>query len=183
MNIKSVFDKVYAAVDGLGKVINMICLVCACIAGVGMFVCLIYGFFTRYVIGFQAIWTEEIARFCLIWVTMTGCSVAWRNNQLTRFTILLDKLPRGARMIQEIIVTLFVGIYLTIFCISGNAALVIFKITKASVTKLSLKYVAFGLYLGAAAMVYHCIPKLMMQIHDAVMYFQGKPSVETGEVK
>lgn len=181
MKDKNLFDIVYGAASGLGKIINYICLAAACLSGIGMTVCLVWGVFTRYIIGFQAIWTEELARFFLIWMTMTGCSVAWYNGNLTRFTVVLDRMPEGGRRIQEILITLLVAAYMTIFCLSGNAAMAIFKITKASVLKFSLKYVAAGLYLGAAAMVYHCIPKLMLQIKDTVVYFKSKKE-STGEV-
>lgn len=181
MKEKTLFDKIYGAAAGLSKALNYICLGAACLSGIGMAVCLVWGVFTRYVIGFQAVWTEELARFFLVWMTMTGCSVAWYNGDMTRFTIILDRVPQGFRYFQEILITLLVTVYMVIFCLSGNAAMVVFKITKASVLKFSMKYVAAGMYLGAAAMAYHCIPKLMLQIKETVDYFKPKKE-RTGEV-
>jgi len=37
----------------------------------------VWGVFTRYVMGAQAEWTEELARFLLIWVSLLGGAVAF----------------------------------------------------------------------------------------------------------
>lgn len=37
----------------------------------------VWGVFTRYVIGEQAKWTEELARFLLVWVSLLGGAVAF----------------------------------------------------------------------------------------------------------
>lgn len=182
MKTKSIYNTSYNILNKTGNVINYICLTLACLAGIGMFGCLIWGVFTRKVLGYQAIWTEELARFCLIWVTMTGCSVAWKNNTMTRFRVVIDRVPEGARRILEVVVTLLVVAYLVLFLFSGNAAMVVFKITKASVLKIPLSWVASGLYVGACAMIYHSIPRLMEQVKSVVDYYKEKPETK-GEVQ
>lgn len=37
----------------------------------------VWGVFTRYVMGEQASWTEELARFLLVWVSLLGGAVAF----------------------------------------------------------------------------------------------------------
>lgn len=174
MKSKSIYGTSFNLLNRLGDVINYICIALACLAGIGMFGSLIWGVFTRKVLGYQAIWTEELARFCLIWVTMTGCSVAWKNNSMTRFRVVIDRVPEKVRLFLEVLTTLLVVAYLVLFLISGNAAMVVFKITKASVMKIPLSYVAAGLYVGACAMIYHSIPRLMEQVKAIVDYYKGK---------
>ena len=40
----------------------------------------VLGVFTRYVMGEQAKWTEELARFLLIWVSLLGSAVAFGSK-------------------------------------------------------------------------------------------------------
>ncbi|HKL22088.1 MAG TPA: TRAP transporter small permease [Tichowtungia sp.] len=40
----------------------------------------VWGVFTRYVMGEQAKWTEELARFLLVWVSLLGGAVAFGNK-------------------------------------------------------------------------------------------------------
>ena len=41
----------------------------------------VWGVMTRYLIGEQAKWTEELARFLLIWVSMLGGALAFRRRE------------------------------------------------------------------------------------------------------
>lgn len=41
----------------------------------------VWGVATRYVLGEQAKWTEELARFLLIWVSMLGGALAFRRRE------------------------------------------------------------------------------------------------------
>lgn len=50
------------------------------------------------------IWTEELARFCFIWIIMTGAMIAMRDND--HFTV--DLLPRPATNKGKAVAALFV---------------------------------------------------------------------------
>jgi TRAP-type C4-dicarboxylate transport system permease small subunit len=52
-----------------------------------------YQFFTRYVLGNSAAWTEEIARYLLIIVTFVGASMAVRRNTHIQVEFLFRFLP------------------------------------------------------------------------------------------
>jgi len=49
--------------------------------------------FTRYVLNNSLSWTEELSRFCFIWVNILGATVCLRNNSHARVTALTDLLP------------------------------------------------------------------------------------------
>ncbi|MEM6395166.1 MAG: TRAP transporter small permease [Bacteroidota bacterium] len=57
----------------------------------------LWGVFTRYALGNQAGWTEELARFLLIWIGLLG--TAWASGQRMHLSITLlpDKLEGKAR--------------------------------------------------------------------------------------
>ena len=52
-----------------------------------------YQFFTRYVLGNSAAWTEEIARYLLIIVTFVGASMAVRRNTHIQVEFIYRYLP------------------------------------------------------------------------------------------
>ena len=164
--MKQASTAVYRVTDAVSSLLNRICSVLTCLIGAGMVFCVVWGVFTRYCLGNQAIWTEEIARFLLVWLTFIGCSVAWRRNNMVRVTFLLNKVTPRGRQILEIVCTLFVAGYLIFFLCSGQAALLIFKMQKESITKISMIWPALGLYIGAVVMVFHCVPRLMKQLAE-----------------
>jgi TRAP-type C4-dicarboxylate transport system permease small subunit len=55
-----------------------------------------YQFFTRYVLGDSAAWTEEIARYLLIVVTFVGASLGVRRNTHIHVEFLYRYIPAAA---------------------------------------------------------------------------------------
>lgn len=55
------------------------------------------GVFHRYVLVNPLGWTEEVARFCLVWITFLAAPLALRRGQHMQMDLLYARLPRGAR--------------------------------------------------------------------------------------
>ena len=70
-----------------------------------------WGVFTRYVLRSQAEWTDELARFLLIWIALLGGAVAFGTKGHLGVDYLVGKLhPEGAKLmaiIGQIIVLIF----------------------------------------------------------------------------
>jgi C4-dicarboxylate transporter DctQ subunit len=49
----------------------------------------------RYVFNLPLFWTEETARYCLIWASMLGAGYALRHGQHIAVTYVVDRLPAG----------------------------------------------------------------------------------------
>jgi TRAP-type transport system small permease protein len=71
-------------------------------------------FFTRYVLNDSLAWTEEIARYALIWITFIGAAVVVRKNSHIAVEVLLHFLPAGSARILLALVDLakllFIGL-------------------------------------------------------------------------
>lgn len=53
--------------------------------------------FSRYVIGSSLVWSEELARYALIWSAMVGSAVAYREGSHIGITLLVDMCPERLR--------------------------------------------------------------------------------------
>ncbi len=86
-----------------------------------MTVDVLWGVFTRYIVGNQASWTEELARFLLIWIGMLGAAFAAGLQMHLAIDLLPQRLagPSKSRLlvIIDIIVILFV---LAVMVIGGS---------------------------------------------------------------
>lgn len=60
--------------------------------------CLCWQVYGRYVLNHAPGWTEEVARFLMVYVTMLGSAVVMRRHGHIEVTALVDALPRRLRL-------------------------------------------------------------------------------------
>ena len=63
----------------------------------------VWGVFTRYVMGEQAKWTEELARFLLVWVSLLGGALAFGTKGHLGVDYFVGKLHCDARKLMTLI--------------------------------------------------------------------------------
>jgi len=73
----------------------------------GVFVVLLldvlWGVFTRYLLGDQARWTEELARFLMVWLAFLGAALAYLRRQHLGVEILVDRMHPSARRVALLV--------------------------------------------------------------------------------
>jgi len=62
-----------------------------------------YGVFTRYVLNNTPSWTEELARYFMIWMALLATSICQRRDEHVYITFIIDKLPGFIRKIIKVI--------------------------------------------------------------------------------
>lgn len=108
--------KLLALKNGMTAVLNW-----ALIIAVALLVLdVVWGVFTRYALGEQAKWTEELARFLLIWVALLGGAVAFGTKGHLGVDYFVGKLHSDSRKLMacvaQVIVLLFAA---TVFVYGG----------------------------------------------------------------
>jgi TRAP-type C4-dicarboxylate transport system permease small subunit len=81
----------------------------------------LWGIFTRYALGSQASWTEELARFLLIWIGLLGAS--WASGQKMHLSIDLLQpglSSRNQQLLGRCIATLVALFAFTVLLIGGS---------------------------------------------------------------
>ena len=110
----------------------------------------VWGVFSRYVLNAQAKWTEELARFLLIWVSLLGGAVAFGAKAHLGVDFLVVKFHPSARKLMAVVVHLVVLAFaVSIFVVGGTAvvrdALAMEQTTPALGLKMGHVYLALPL--------------------------------------
>lgn len=63
----------------------------------------LWGVFTRYLLGDQARWTEELARFLMVWLAFLGAALAYARQAHLGVDILVARMDPSARRIVVLI--------------------------------------------------------------------------------
>ena len=124
----------------------------------------VWGVFTRYAMGQQANWTEELARFLLIWVTLLGGAVAFGNKGHLGVDYFVGKLHMDARKTMAVIGHLIVLFFaIAIFLYGGSRvvsdALAMEQMTPALGWRMG--YVYLALPISGAFMVLYTVENLL----------------------
>ena len=99
------------------SILNMVLIVAVALLVVDV----VLGVFTRYVMGEQAKWTEELARFLLIWVSLLGGAVAFGEKAHLGVDFFVSKFHVEGRKITAVFVNLVVLFFaMTIFLYGGG---------------------------------------------------------------
>jgi TRAP-type C4-dicarboxylate transport system permease small subunit len=81
----------------------------------------LWGVFTRYALGSQASWTEELARFLLIWIGILGAAYASGQKMHLAIDLLQPKLEeQNQKRVSTFIHLLIIAFALAIMVIGGG---------------------------------------------------------------
>jgi len=107
----TVLGELNRVLSGMLQVLAVIVMTCLVLD-------VVWGVFTRYALGEQAKWTEELARFLLIWVSLLGGAVAYRNREHLGIDFLVTKLDSsvydGTKLFTEILSCVVVFVVLIV---------------------------------------------------------------------
>jgi len=84
----------------------------------------VWGVFTRYALGQQAKWSEELARFLLVWVALLGGAVAFRTKAHLGVDYFANQLHPDARKLTAVVAHLVVLFFAAAVLLLGGASVV-----------------------------------------------------------
>ena len=72
------------------------------VLGAGMAAIVAAQVFSRYVLNHSLFWSEELARFLLVWLTFLGAGVAYRRRAHASVDLLYQHLPAAGRRLASL---------------------------------------------------------------------------------
>ena len=84
----------------------------------------LWGVFTRYVMGAQASWSEELARFLLIWIGILGAAYAAGKNMHLAIDLYPGSLPPDKRKRLYIVINSLIILFALAVLVIGGSRLV-----------------------------------------------------------
>lgn len=116
----SILEGAIAVRVGLTKFLQWIVIVLMALLVIDV----IWGVITRYAFGQQAKWSEELARFLLVWVSLFGASVAFGLKAHLGLDYFAEKLHPSAGKLNRVIGSLLSLVFAVVVFLIGGWALV-----------------------------------------------------------
>ena len=111
--------KLRKELDEISEIIDrLVSIICIALTGL-MFLSVLYQVIGRYFISTSIAWTEETARYCMIWLAFLGASMLVRSNENSSVTFIKDRLPKNIRKAVDLSILVVMLVFmLIIFAIS-----------------------------------------------------------------
>lgn len=125
------------------------------------------GVFARYVLNDSLTWTEEIARYAMVWMSFLGGGLVFRHGGHIAIDMLTQKIPAGfARKsvlaLSQLVILAFLGVLLWkgLDMLSRGG----YMTTPALQMPMTVPYAAIPV--GAALMIYHLVSSAILSFAE-----------------
>lgn len=132
----------------------------------------LWGVFTRYALGSQADWSEELARFLLIWIGILGAAYASGQRMHLSIDLLMPKLSETGQRRLFLFINILVALFaLTVMLIGGSRLMYITKVLGQLSAALRVP-----IYLVYAVMPISGMLVIYYKIHDLIQWKSSSSS-------
>lgn len=131
--------------------------------------------FMRYVLSNPLTWSEEIARFALVWFVYTSASYAVRYQRHVKFSVLTKllgtKIPIAERIVQILVFLIWLAFLVVILVLSIQMVIAQYRSGQMSpAAQLPMYLIYIGLPLGMALMSFRVLQHLIRAGIDIVQH-------------
>jgi TRAP-type transport system small permease protein len=123
-------------------------------------------FFTRYVLNDSLAWTEEIARYGLIWITFIGGIMVTRRHSHIAVALLPNLLPAWAGRILLAVVDIATLLFMGLLAYFSLLIFERMQIQRMTVIELSMSYVYGAVLLGCFCMCLRQLQRVWRNVRD-----------------
>lgn len=133
---------------------------------------------SRYLLGDPSSWTEELARFALIWSGLLGAVYAYRTHAHIGIDLLAGKLAAGNRKVLDIFITLSVIVFALFVIVVGGANLVLVTVLLEQTSAAlgwQMAWVYSILPISGMWIIWYALVDLIARVRD------GEPGIPVNE--
>lgn len=111
----------------------------------------------RYLLGTSVIWSEEVARHLMIWLTFVGSGLALRTGAQIGIDTLQDALPpRASRALRWVLAIAMLALFIA-FAWQGVDYAIRTRFQNSAALGTSMMYVYLGMPVGCALLAVHLL--------------------------
>lgn len=155
--------KIISITERIGRIVESICgaFCVACFAA--MTLVAILGVFFRYVMQSPFMWTEEIARYLMVWMGFTAISIALKQNRHIKVEVLPKMFPPMAVKVASYVVDAMIALFFIVLLGQGYL-MTVNNIMTASTFRLSMSWVLVAVPLAAALTLIQLFVKIVKKV-------------------
>lgn len=158
--------------DFLERITGFFCVICFVI----MTLAALFGVFFRYVMKSPFMWTEELARFLLVWMGFVAISIALRQRKHIKIEVLEKITSAGVVKVTNYLVDGFIAVFLAVFLRQGFL-LAQNNIMMAATMDISMFWIILALPVSAVLAIIQLLLRFIIKLSSEFIP-DAKPSAD-----
>ncbi len=155
--------RIAAVADKAGLIIEKICGALCVLCFASMTLVAILGVFFRYIMQSPFMWTEEVARYFLVWMGFTAVSIALRQDRHIKVEVLGKIAPAVVVKAFAYLVDALIAFFFIVLLIQGYL-LTVNNIMTASTFKLSMSWILVAVPVAAGLTLVQLFLRIVKRI-------------------
>lgn len=132
---------------------------------------------SRYLLNISLVWTEELGRHLMIWMVFLASTVIYRRGQHIKIDLLGERLPRRARLLLGLLVTLVLAYFFYLMVQYGWELTTRTMNQRSSAMRYPMGYAYASLPVGGVLLLLYSLESAVRQ---AVEIFRPSPEPHGG---
>ena len=162
----------------IGLLIEQICGALCVFCFAVMTLVAILGVFFRYVMQSPFMWTEEAARYLLVWLGFSAISIALRQGRHIKVEVIANIAPLIVQKILVYVVDMLMGIFFAILLWQGYR-MTVNNIMSASTIPISMSWILAAVPVGAGLALLQLFLGLVEKVLNEFTDQSDKQTIET----
>ncbi len=137
----------------------------------------------RYLTNFSITWSEEVARYLMIWMTFLGAGLTLRYGGHVAITNLQEILPARMQRLARILIAALLVVFLLVMIRMGHDYLMRGRFQLTPATRIPFSYIYAAMPIGFALMAVHLLLVLRHFVVEGEYLRLESPLDEGGEAR
>ena len=143
--------------------LNRICERALIILLVAMAVAVFLQVLFRYLLHLPLFWTEEFARYCLVWASLLGAAVALKRGEHIAVTFFLDSFPKSVARTLTMVAQISVLLILTVMAWGGIKLVLVTSAQISPALRIPMAVPYLAIPIGSTVMLFHMVSSIMQR--------------------
>ena len=122
----------------------------------------------RYILWFPLFWTEEFARYCLVWSSLLAAGIALKRGQHIAVTFVAERFPKQIRTVAGLGGDIFVAILLAVILWGGIYLVILTRHQLSPAMRLSMSLPYMAIPTGSAIMLFHVLTSIYRRSREMI---------------
>lgn len=124
----------------------------------------------RYALPWSPHWTEEVARFCFIYMVSLGAGLAIKDNAYINVTTFLMKFSNTGRLYMESIILFSICLLMLIMFIYCFPLLNIVKLQTSAALQINMAFIYFSMMVMSFFVMFYALVQLIEKLRQLKGY-------------